>query len=94
MGEEVEILEYQTKVEPLGADLLFSLCRGIGRIEYDIAIDRDGAAIRLFQEIQTMIDSACPFSREKEISVRTFVAPKCFSIFLTSKSAMLCLLRP
>ena len=97
LGEEVEALEHQAKVQPLLPDLALLLSFGIVRVKERLTTDRDRAAVRLFQKIQapqkrclaaaggTDDGDGLPSSSGKLMSFSTWVAPKCFSILRTSK---------
>ena len=52
LREEVEVLKYQTKVQPLFADLAFPLGGGVGSIPHGLAVHLDDAGVRPFQKVQ------------------------------------------
>ena len=52
LREEVEVLEYQTKVQPFFADLAFPLGGGVGSVPHGLAVHLDDAGVRPFQKVQ------------------------------------------
>ena len=52
LRKEVEVLEYQTKVQPLFAHLAFPLGGGVGGVPHGLAVHLDDAGVRPLEEIQ------------------------------------------
>ncbi len=101
LWKEIEVLEYQPEVEPLGADVPLILGGAVLGAENCSAGHGDRTAVRFSKKLRhrssvvlplpeaPMMDRACPFSREKLMSCSTWVAPNCFSRWDTSKIAIL-----
>ena len=52
LREKVEVLEYQTKVQPLFADLALALGGGVGSVPHGLAVHLDDAGVRPFQKFR------------------------------------------
>ena len=58
------------------------------KADYQAKLDAAGEEILQEKKRAAQAAQACPSSREKEISVSTCVAPKCFSICFASRMVM------
>ena len=52
LWKQVEVLEHQTKMEPLFTDLAFLLGGRVGGIPHGLAVHPDAAGVRPFQKVQ------------------------------------------